>query len=271
MTKVWIVSGFVLIGTGLSLAVFGAWLSGNANCDAGDLGRSCIAASLGVAVVGAALSLAGWMRVRRTQGADASDEGAAGLLARRPGLALLAFSIVGILLLTVLLPGPQPPASIYGGPAIPLDTDPAAFVPDMLAGIARTDVTAATEESRLVAEAGYEGSIFVRVTRFNASANWTPPPSNWNSETNQPHWDFANHSSVENATAAADGYLAGRYSALGAGGTRLCVRQGPNLWFASDAPDKSIIAWRDGTFVFEVTAPASAVRNAVAAAVASAA
>jgi hypothetical protein len=68
MSRVWVVSGIVLVGTGLSLAGFGAWLSGNPNGDAADLGRSCVTASLGLAVIGVALAGAGWMRLRRTQG-----------------------------------------------------------------------------------------------------------------------------------------------------------------------------------------------------------
>lgn len=65
MSKVWVVSGFVLAGTGLSLAGFGAWLSGNPNSDAADLGRSCVTVSVALALMGGALAAAGWMRIKR--------------------------------------------------------------------------------------------------------------------------------------------------------------------------------------------------------------
>lgn len=68
MSKVWVVSGFVLAGTGLSLAGFGAWLSGNPNADAADLGRSCVTASLALTFIGVALAVAGWLRVKRAAG-----------------------------------------------------------------------------------------------------------------------------------------------------------------------------------------------------------
>lgn len=59
------VAGFVLAGTGLGLAGFSAWLAGNSNPDAADLGRACLTGSAGLGVLGLLLSLAGWWRLKR--------------------------------------------------------------------------------------------------------------------------------------------------------------------------------------------------------------
>ncbi len=272
LTKVWIVSGFVLVGTGLALAGFGAWLSGNTNCDAGDLGRSCLAASLGVAVVGAALTTAGWLRVKRMAEANASDESGGGLLAKRPGLVMIAFALVGLILLTIALPGPQVPVDVFKRAAPAIDALPANFTLPTLAGLDRTDLSVVENQRNSAVEAGYDGGVFVRVTRFNASLNWTPPPADWNEAQNLPFWKDKYNYSVENATGVADGYLSSQYSALGPGAnSRICVRQGPRLWFAAGNATNSELAWRHGTFVFEVFAPSEAARNQVALALSAAA
>jgi hypothetical protein len=271
LTKVWIVSGFVLIGTGLALAGFGAWLSGNTNCDAGDLGRSCVAASLGVAVIGAALTTAGWLRVKRMAETNSSEE-SGGMLAKRPGLVMVAFAVVGLIVLTIALPGPQVPVNVFQGAAPAIDTLPANFTLPSLAGLNRTDLSIVENQRNIAAEAGFEGGVFVRVTRFNASVNWTPPPPNWNETLNEPFWKDKFNYSVENATGVADGFLSAQYSAIGPSeSSRVCVREGPRLWFTAGNATKSELAWRHGTFVFEVFAPTVAVRNQVALALSAAA
>jgi hypothetical protein len=270
VTKVWVVSGLVLVGTGLALAGFGAWLSGNANCDAGDLGRSCTAASLGVSVVGAALSLGGWMRVRRMQGGAGQQEGLSGrLFEERPGLVVIAFSLVGLVLLAALLPTPQPPVTLFAGGAPPLGAPPEGFLTASLGGHARTDLTRVEGDLQVTAEAGYDGGVFVRATRFNATANWTYYPQCVGPPGTCPFVppEMRQNASVSNATADADLYLTAQYSSLNAtGGPRTCVREGARLWFVGDAPGRSVLAWRDGTFVFEVIAQDAGARNAVAAA-----
>lgn len=265
MTKVWVVSGFVLIATGLALAGFGSWLSGNANCDAGDLGRSCMAASLGVAVIGAALTLAGWLRVRRAAQRDAGTDGTERFVERRPGMVLAAFSLVGLLVLVWALPGPQIPVDVFRGGFPEVGAAPGEFAAPQLAGLSRTYLSPSGGPLRAAVEAGYEGDVFVRVTRFNASGNWTPPPSNWIAATNTPPWDGVVNASVSNATASADAYLSTQYTALDAGeGSRICVRSGARLWLTQDGEGRSELAWRAGTFVFEVIAPNKTVRDQVA-------
>jgi hypothetical protein len=60
-----VVAGFVLFATGLALAGFSAWLAGNSNPDAADLGRACLTGSVGFAIFGLLISLGGWWRLKR--------------------------------------------------------------------------------------------------------------------------------------------------------------------------------------------------------------
>lgn len=249
MSKVWVVSGIVLIGTGLALAGFGAWLAGNPNCDAADLGRSCMVASLGVAVIGAALSGAGWLRVRRLEVDGADEARTPRLLAERPGLVLLIFLVVGLVLLAALFPGPALPVEVYGKPAPEVDRLPEEFVPSALAGLNRTSL--ATEPSGGTAEAAaaYEGGAGVKVTRFNAS--------NATNATGQ--------ASRAAARQAADDYLDRQYGGLDPGqGARVCVRDGDRHWFSQTGPATNVLSWRSGTFVFEVSAPTQDLRDRLA-------
>jgi len=65
LSRVWVVSGIVLFGTGLALAGFSAWLASNANPDAADLGRACLTGSVGFALFGLLVCVAGWWRLKR--------------------------------------------------------------------------------------------------------------------------------------------------------------------------------------------------------------
>ena len=65
MSRVWVVAGFVLFATGLALGGFSAWLAGNANPDAADLGRACLTGSAGLAIFGILICVAGWWRIKR--------------------------------------------------------------------------------------------------------------------------------------------------------------------------------------------------------------
>ena len=168
MSKVWVVSGFVLIGTGLSLAGFGAWLTGNPNCDAADLGRSCVAASLGLTVIGAALAGAGWLRVRRSAGGGGEGR-PGGLVAERPGLVLLAFAVVGLVLLAALLPLGHLPVDVFKGAPPAPERLPEDLLPGALAGLNRTSLSSTPLNGSAEAVADYEGGVLVKVRRFNAT------------------------------------------------------------------------------------------------------
>jgi hypothetical protein len=65
LSRVWVVAGFVVFATGLALAGFAAWLAGNSNPDAADLGRACLTGSAGLAAFGVLISVAGWWRLKR--------------------------------------------------------------------------------------------------------------------------------------------------------------------------------------------------------------
>jgi hypothetical protein len=286
MTKVWVVSGFVLMGTGLALALFGWWLSGNTNCDAADLGRACVAASLGLTVVGASLAAAGWLRVQRLGGQESDDPEEGGLFVRRPGLVMLAFSVVGLVLLAALIPSPHIPVDVYATSAPVFDTAPSDLLPPTLAGHSRTalivsersHVLDANNQTVLVpnpsvaAEANYDGGVFIRVTRFNAT-NLTAEEweAKMNASTGGPNGTNGTAPprppSVANASRFADDFLGQQFSSLDpASGPRECVRDGVRHWFAQDGPSKSQFAWREGNFVFEVFAPTKALRDSTAAA-----
>jgi hypothetical protein len=279
MTKVWVVSGFVLMGTGLALALFGWWLSGNTNCDAADLGRACVAASLGLTVVGASLAAAGWLRVQRLGGEESDDPEEGSLFVRRPGLVMLAFSVVGLVLLAALIPSPHIPVDVYATPAPAFDASPGDALPPMLLGHNRSTLTL-SERSHVVnelhesipvpnpsatAEADYDGGTFIRLTRFNAT-NLTA--QEWEAQVNATNGTTPPRPpSVANASRFADDYLGQQFSSLDpASGERDCVRDGVHHWFRQDGKARSEFAWREGNFVFEVFAPSNALRDGAAAA-----
>lgn len=258
MSRVWIVSGVVLSGTGLSLAAFGAWLAGNANCDAGDLGRQCVIASLGVSIIGAALVGGGVLRLGRLgeDGAEAAEDAAAGLAAR-PSLVVIALAIVGLLVLGLVVPTPTLPANVFASPAPDPKTLPFDLLPTQLAGASRTGLVVTGLNRSVEAVAPYADGVVVVVTRFNATAEVLPGD--------------VDNTSVEAATQRADALIDARYRQLDpAKGPRVCLRLEARHWFSQDGPEKWVFAWREGTFAFEISAPTKALRDRAAATFASA-
>lgn len=244
MSRVWIVSGVVLIGTGLSLAGFGYWLAGNANCDASDLGRLCVWASLSTAIVGFALGVGGWMRLQRLGAGDegATREGGGWL----PVGSVFAVALAGVVLLAVLSPVPVLPVDVYSHPAPDEAAAPASFLPDTLAGHARTSLVSADGEraGSVVAVAAYGAGTSVRITRFNV----TPAGGG-----------------ITNATSQADLYLDSLYAGLDfSAGPSACAAPGGTHWFTQSGASTSSMAWQRDNFVVQVTAPDAGTRDAVA-------
>jgi len=180
LSRVWVVSGVVLSLTGLSLAAFGAWLAGNANCDAGDLGRQCVIASLGLSVIGAALVAGGVLRLRRVgeDGEGREAEPSAGL-AERPGLVALALAVVGLVLLSLILPAPALPADVFARGAPALATPPSDLLPGEIGGAPRTGLVVAGLNRSVEAVADYADGVLVVVTRFNATTEILPGDVNF--------------------------------------------------------------------------------------------
>lgn len=256
MSRVWIVSGVVLSGTGLALAAFGSWLAGNGNCDAGDLGRQCVIGSLGVSVMGAALVGGGVLRLRRLgqDGEGAAEEAPTGLAAR-PGLAALAFAVVGLVVLGLLVPAPALPASVFGKSPPAIGVAPADLVPGQLAGATRTGLVVSDLNRSVEALADYADGVVVVVTRFNAADQVLPGEGN--------------NTSIEVALQRADTLVDARYRQLDpAAGPRVCLRVESKHWFTQNGPEKWVFVWRLGTFVFEVSAPSKALRDRAAGALA---
>lgn len=171
------------------------------------------------------------------------------LTAARPGLVLLVFLAVGLVLLAALLPAPRLPVDVYGTPAPTADILPEDLLPASLAGLNRTAQTSNSFNGSADAAAEYEGGAAVKVTRFNAS----------NAS------DAGGEASRALAAQAADDLLDRRYGTLDAAhGARVCVREGGRHWFAQTGPGSSVLAWRAGNFVFEVSAPTASLRDSVA-------
>ena len=258
LSRVWVVSGVVLSLTGLSLAAFGAWLAGNANCDAGDLGRQCVIASLGLSVIGAALVAGGVLRLRRVgeDGEGREAEPSAGL-AERPGLVALALAVVGLVLLSLILPAPALPADVFARGAPALAASPSDLLPGEIGGAPRTGLVVAGLNRSVEAVADYADGVLLVVTRFNATTEILPGD--------------VNNTSVEVAGQRADALVDSRYRQLDpTKGPRLCLRVEGKHWFTQDGPDRYVFAWRQGTFAFELSAPTKALRDRAAAAFAAA-
>jgi hypothetical protein len=247
MSRVWVVSGFVLVGTGLALAGFGYWLSGNANCDASDLGRACVMASLGTSVVGASLAIGGWLRLKRL---GAGDEGA-----QREGAgwapmgALFAVLVGGLVLLALAAPIASLPVDVYGRPAPSPDAAPESFLPADLGGRPRAGLIVAPGEQAgsVVALATYAGEVTVRITRFNVT----------------------DAGGLANATSAADLYLDGLYAALDlSAGPGACASPGGAHWFTHNGAGRAQMAWQRENFVVQVAGPDAAARDGAARALA---
>ncbi|HEX9710159.1 MAG TPA: hypothetical protein VGB42_09370 [Candidatus Thermoplasmatota archaeon] len=267
MSRVWVVAGFVLVGTGVSLAAFGAWLIGNANCDASDLGRACVSASLGTAAVGAALALGGWLRARRLGGGDEGKqrEGAGAL----PLAAILAVAIVGILLVPVLNPAPAVPVDVFARPAPAPGAAPDAFLPPALAGTSREFLVVADGERNhsVVALATYAGGITARVTRFNVTVDG--PGNTTGNATGNGTGNATANITLDEARAAARGYLDALYVGLDrAQGRTLCGSPSGPRWFVQEAPGGSTLVWQRENFVVQVTAPTPEARDRAAGALA---
>lgn len=246
MSRVWVISGVVLIGTGLALAGFGYWLAGNPNCDASDLGRLCVWASLATAIVGFALGVGGWLRLQRL---GAGDEGAqregAGWM---PVGSIFAIALVGVVLLAVISPVAQLPVDVYAHPAPGPSAAPASFLPDTLAGHARTGLVSAEGErpGSVVSVAAYGAGISVRITRFNVTLAG---------------------GGVANASSQADVYLDSLYAGLdSSAGQSACAAPGGTHWYTQSGSSSATMAWQRENFVVQVTAPDAATRDAVAAA-----
>ncbi len=236
-------SGFVLVGTGLALGGFGYWLSGNANCDAADLGRACVMASLGTAVIGGALGVGGWLRLKRLGGGDeGSQRESAGPL---PVIAILAIAVVGIVLLNVVSPYATLPVDVYSHPEPDAAAAPQSFLPADLAGHARVSVVVAPGErpGSVVAVATYGGEVAVRITRFNESIS----------------------GEIAGATMSADHYLDSLYAGLDRSrGPSACASPGVEHWFTHEGGGRATLGWQRQNFVVQVTAPATSTRDAVA-------
>jgi hypothetical protein len=241
VSRVWVVSGIVIAGTGLSLAGFGYWLAGNGNCDASDLGRACVMASLATTVVGAALCVGGWLRLKRLAGGEERAEGPSWL----PVAAIFALLVGGTVLLTVASPVATLPADVYGHDTPDADAAPEGFLLPDLAGHARASLVVAPGElpGSDVAVATYAGNVQVRITRFNASAI----------------------GGSANATRAADAYLDNLYIGLDrSSGASACASPGDAHWYVHTDASGAKFAWQRQNFVVQVAAPDTATRDRVA-------
>ncbi len=261
MSRVWVVSGVVLVGTGVSLAAFGSWLIGNANCDATDLGRTCVSASLACAVVGLAMTVGGWLRVRRL---GITDEGArqesAGPL---PVAVVFAIAIVGILLVPVLNPAPTPPVDVFGRAAPAQDALPQEFLPFGLAGNALQFATVANGERNhsVVGFGEYSNGLTVRITRFNVS---TPAVNTTGNGT-----DDTAVITVDEARQAARDYFDFLFVDLDRSqGRAVCGSPAGSRWYEQSGGSASVLAWQRENFVVQVAAPSDGLRDAAAAALA---